>query len=79
MIVKPLPGDEATPKQIKALENILVYKTGGLPSNSYLEIEGMTLNQWFLRQFYKNTNIKIESFEELDKETASNLINELTQ
>lgn len=77
MIVRPLPGDEATPGQIKALKNILQYKTGGVPSEIYLKVEKITLEDWYLKQFNKHSGIELNSLEELDRDTASKLISEL--
>lgn len=79
MIVKPLPQNAATPGQLKALRNIVAYRTGGLPSATHLELEGLSLEAWYADHLNKHGLVEIESLEELDRRTASRLIQDLTK
>lgn len=75
---RPLPQDTASPAQIKAIGNCVFYRTGGRPSTTYLSIEGLTFDQWLLRQIENLTGIPVDSLDALDRATASRIISKLT-
>lgn len=71
--------DQATPSQIKAIGNCVFYRTGGRPSDTYLTIEGLTFEEWLIRQIEHLTAITVASLEALDRRTASKIIGSLTK
>lgn len=75
---RPMPNEEATPGQRKAILNCLAYKTGGLPSQTYLDVEGETLEQWQERLIEHHTGQAV-SLSNLDRRTASTIIASLIE
>lgn len=77
-----LPPDErATPDQVQALKNIILYDFGMVePKDFQLKAHGYkSLNDWYMSKFARKSGIALKSFDYLDKETASLLINDLQQ
>lgn len=79
MTLSPLPQDAASPRQIEAIGNCVMYRTGGRPSDTFLRIEGLSFEAWLLRQIEHLTAIPVESLEVLDRQTASRIISKLTK